>query len=105
LFDVRLIAYVCVCSLHNYSTRCDSLDLNVVDVPKLLTTTYQLKEQLNTINEQQQEIPLLPLNGGARVNKDNGSEKRLIRKRIHELEHELTRLKSQLKTRSTTKKT
>ncbi|CAF4785749.1 unnamed protein product [Rotaria sp. Silwood2] len=39
--------------LHNYSTRSDSLDLRVVDVPKLLCTTYQLKEQMNKINEQQ----------------------------------------------------
>ncbi|UJR14140.1 hypothetical protein I4U23_001134 [Adineta vaga] len=86
--------------LHNYSTRCDSLDLHVVNVPKLLTTTYQLKQQMNIINEQQKEITVLPLNGDLRIKKENITEKRLIQKRIHELEHELKRLKSKLKTKS-----
>ncbi|CAF1181412.1 unnamed protein product [Adineta ricciae] len=89
--------------LHNYSTRCDSLDLHVVNVPKLITTTYQLKEQMNTINEQreQRQISLLPLNGDIRNKRDSSIEKRFIQKRINELEYELKRLKSQLRTKST----
>ncbi|CAF3249920.1 unnamed protein product, partial [Rotaria sp. Silwood2] len=84
--------------LHNYSTRSDSLDLRVVDVPKLLCTTYQLKEQMNKINEQQQ-IPLLPPNGNLRcttIKKEHDEEQKLILKRIDELEEELTQLKLQL---------
>ncbi|CAF0771859.1 unnamed protein product [Rotaria sordida] len=90
--------------LHNYSTRSDSLDLRVVDVPKLLCTTYQLKEQMNKINEQQQQqqqqqIPLLPPNGNLRcvtIKKEHDDEQQLIRKRIDELEQELNHLKLQL---------
>jgi len=81
-------------SLHNYSTRSDSLDLHVVDVPKLLCTTYQLKEQITKINEQQQ-IPLLPLNGDLRI-KENDEEQQLIQSRINELEKELNHLRLQL---------
>ncbi|CAF1103549.1 unnamed protein product [Adineta steineri] len=83
--------------LHNYSTRCDSLDLHVVDVPKLLNTTYQLKEQINTIREQQQML-LLPPNGDLKIKKDNCDEKQTIQKRINELEQELNHLRLQLQT-------
>jgi hypothetical protein len=75
-------------SLHNYSTRRESLDLRVVNVPKLLTTTNQLKEQ-------QQDVPFLPLNGDLRSNKD---DKQVLRNRINELEQELNYLKLQLTT-------
>ncbi|CAF4504812.1 unnamed protein product [Rotaria sp. Silwood1] len=100
--------------LHHYSTRRDSLDLHVVNVPKLLTTTYQLKEKIKKINEQQrqeyeqqqqqqeqQQMPFISPNGGVRSKKEN-YEKLLIRKRIKELEHELKHLRSQLITSSTT---
>lgn len=94
-----------LCSLHNYSTRCDSLDLNVVNVPKLLTTTYRLKEQKNIQQEQEQQKPLMPVNGDLKGKKDAGNEKRLIYKRIHELEDELSRLRSQLRPSSTARNT
>ncbi|CAF3314780.1 unnamed protein product [Rotaria socialis] len=84
--------------LHNYSTRSDSLDLRVVDVPKLLCTTYQLKEQMHKINEQQ-PIPLLPPNGilsCAPTIKEEDEEQELIRTRIKELEQELNHLKLQV---------
>jgi hypothetical protein len=77
------------------------LDLNVVNVPKLLNTTYQLQEQMNEINKQQ--MSLLPPNGDLRPKKENYNEKQFIRKRINELEYELNLLKSQLKTTSTSK--
>ena len=89
-------------SLHNYSTRSDSLDLRVVDVPKLICTTYQLKEQMNRLREEQgpQAIPLLPSNGDLPNNsnkrKENPNEQELIRTRIEELEQELNRLRGQL---------
>ncbi|CAF4002101.1 unnamed protein product, partial [Rotaria sp. Silwood1] len=90
--------------LHNYSTRSDSLDLRVVDVPKLLCTTYQLKEQMNKLNEQrqqqQQQVPLLPPNGNLLftiIKKEyDEEEQQLIRRRIDELEKELNQLKLQL---------
>ncbi|CAF1539939.1 unnamed protein product [Didymodactylos carnosus] len=55
--------------LHNYSTRSDSLDLRVVDIPKLLSTTYRLKREIDNlkqtisltpydISDEQQESPL-----------------------------------------------
>lgn len=88
-------------SLHHYSTRSDSLDLRVVDVPKLLCTTYQLKEQMTKISEQhqqqqqqQQQIPLLPLNGD--IKRNNSPEPDNIRLRITELEQELNQLRLQL---------
>jgi len=77
------------------------LDLNVVNVPKLLNTTYQLQEQMNEINKQQ--MTLLPPNGDLRPKKENYNEKQFIRKRINELEYELNLLKSQLRTISTSK--
>ncbi len=77
------------------------MDLNVVNVPKLLNTTYQLQEQMNEINKQQ--MSLLPPNGDLRPKKENYNEKQFIRKRINELEYELNLLKSQLKTTSTSK--
>lgn len=83
-----------ISSLHNYSTRSDSLDLRVVDVPKLLCTTYQLKEQMTKINEQQ-DMPLLPPNGDVRctaIVEDQG----MLRTRIDQLEEELTHLRLQL---------
>ena len=77
--------------LHNYSTRSDSLDLRVVNVPKLLCTTYQLKQEMSKLNEErQQHVPFLVANGNL-VN-----EKQFLRSRINELEQELTHLKSQL---------
>ena len=102
-FPNLFIVHMRIFSLHNYSTRCDSLDLHVVNVPKLITTTYQLKEQMSTINEQreQRQISLLPLNGDIRNKRDSSIEKRFIQKRINELEYELKRLKSQLRTKST----
>ncbi|CAF1117625.1 unnamed protein product [Rotaria sordida] len=96
--------------LHNYTTRRDSLDLHVINVPKLLTTTYQLKEKIKKINEQQQQqqeqqqqqqMSFISPNGGLRLKKEN-YEKLLIRKRIKELEQELKHLKSQLIINSTT---
>jgi hypothetical protein len=66
----------------------------VVDVPKLLCTTYQLKEQMNKINEQQQTSLLPPPNGD--LKKENHEEQRPIRARINELEQELNRLRLQL---------
>ncbi|CAF2992204.1 unnamed protein product [Rotaria sp. Silwood2] len=102
--------------LHYYSTRRDSLDLHVVNVPKLLTTTYQLKEKIRKINEQQQQeqqqqqhhqqqeqqqIPFISPNGGLRLKKEN-YDRLLIRKRIKELEQELRHLRSQLIKNSTT---
>ena len=91
-------------SLHNYSTRSDSLDLRVVDVPKLLRTTYQLKEQVEKLNEQQQQqqkdqLPLCPSNGdlsSVPKRKQQHDEHETIRTRIVELEDELNRLRSQL---------
>ncbi len=80
-------------SLHNYSTRSDSLDLRVVDVPKLLCQTYQLKEQMNKITEQQQ-TPLLPPNGD--LKREDHDEQQIILSRINELEQELDRLRLQL---------
>ncbi len=84
------------CRLHNYSNRSDSLDLHVFNVPKLLSTTCQLKDQMNQINEQ--HSPLLASNGDIRWRKEHSDEKQTIRKRINELECELNYLKSQLKT-------
>jgi hypothetical protein len=78
--------------LHNYSNRTDSLDLNVFNVPKLLTTTCQLKEQIS------QQNPLLTPNGDIQLKYENSDSKQSIRKRITELECELNYLKSQLKT-------
>ena len=88
-------------SLHNYSTRSDSLDLRVVDVPRLLCTTYQLKEQMTKITEQQQQqtTPLLPPNGDLRsfsTKIENDQEQQIIRTRIDELEQELNHLRLQL---------
>ncbi len=71
----------------------------MVNVPKLLNTTYQLQEQMNEINKQQ--MTLLPPNGDLRPKKENCNEKQFIRKRINELEYELNYLKSQLITSST----
>jgi hypothetical protein len=82
-------------SLHNHSTRSHSLDLRVVNVPKLLCTTHQLKEQTKQINEQQQ-ITRLPSNGNLCCSSSNNDEKQNIRSRINELEQELNLLKSQL---------
>ena len=85
--------------LHNYSTRSDSLDLRVVDVPKLISTTYQLKEQINKILDEQTNNPLLPANGdilSAAKEKERSEEQQTIRCRIDELELELNRLKTQL---------
>ncbi|CAF0763066.1 unnamed protein product [Adineta steineri] len=84
--------------LHNYSTRSDSLDLRVVDVPKLLCTTYQLKEQMDILNKQQ-HITILPQNGDiCSLSKDSESndQQQLIRTRIDELEQELNQLRLQL---------
>lgn len=55
-------------SLHNYSTRQDSLDFNVVNIPKLLTKTCQYHD-------------------------DKADQ---LRMRIHQLESELDFLKSKL---------
>lgn len=87
-------------SLHNYSTRRDSLDLHVINVPKLLNTSYQLKEQMKNLHEQNREDIFLSSNGDLRSKKDNYDEKQLIRQRIYELEYELNQLKSQLMTNS-----
>ncbi|CAF1208716.1 unnamed protein product [Rotaria magnacalcarata] len=81
--------------LHNYSTRRDSLDLHVVDVPKLLTTTYQLKERIKIMNEQEQQMMCISPNGDLRSKKEN-YEKFFIQRRIRELEQELKHLRSQL---------
>ena len=83
-----------ISSLHNYSTRSDSLDLRVVDVPKLLCTTYQLKEQMTKINEQQ-DMPLLPPNGDVRCTV-MVEDQEMLRTRIDQLEEELTHLRLQL---------
>jgi len=100
---ITILTFLFSRSLHNYSTRSDSLDLRVVDVPKLLCTTYQLKEQITKISEQQQQqqqqqhIPLLseaPPNGDIR--QDFHYEQEHIHHRINELEQELKQLKSQL---------
>lgn len=81
--------------LHNYSTRSDSLDLRVVDVPKLICTTYQLKEQMTKIREEQQEqqqtTPFLTSNGDI-----SGQQQLVIRNKIDELEQELNCLRIQL---------
>lgn len=81
--------------LHNYSNRKDSLDLNVFNVPKLLSTTYQLKEQMNQITQQSS---LLTPNGDIQLKNEHFDRKQSIRKRIIELECELNYLKSRLKT-------
>lgn len=78
-------------SLHNYSTGRDSLDLHMVNVPKLL------KERMD-----KQQMPLLPTNSDLRLKKDNSNEKQIIRKRIDELEYELNRLRLQLNNTSST---
>ena len=97
LFDFISKLILFSSSLHNYSTRSDSLDLRVVDVPKLLCTTYQLKEQITKINEQQQQTPLLPPNGdlGCSAIK-SAREQEIARARIAELEQELNHLRIQL---------
>ena len=79
--------------LHNHSTRSDSLDLRVVDVPKLICTTYQLKEQINKIREGQEEqtTPFLTTNGDL-----TGQQQLAIRHKIDELEQELNCLRIQL---------
>lgn len=88
-------------SLHNYSTRRDSLDLRVVNVPQLLCTTYQLKEQIHRIHEEhQQGYPLLPANGSL-IRKESLEERQYLRRRIEELEEELQDMKRQLYTGST----
>jgi ribosomal protein L29 len=51
---------------------------------------------MNKITEE--EIPVIRRNGDLRSKKD---EKQFIRKRIYELEQELTHLRTQLKTNST----
>jgi hypothetical protein len=75
----------------------------VINVPKLLKTTYELRERMNRINEQQQDSLFLPPNGDIRLKKENYDEKQLIQKRIHQLEYELNHLKSQLITISPSK--
>ncbi|CAF0912043.1 unnamed protein product [Adineta ricciae] len=89
--------------LHNHASRSGSLNLRVVDVPKLLCTTYQLKEQMNKYHEQQEQEQLdssiLPPNGDiCCLSESNGGEEeqKLIQTRIDELEKELDQLKSQL---------
>lgn len=69
----------------------------MIDVPKLLNTTYQLKEQINQMNEQDHQTkPFLPPNGDLHLKKEHLNEKQIIQKRIDELEYELNYLKSQL---------
>lgn len=87
-------------SLHNYWNGRDSLDLHVFNVPKLLSSSYQLKEQMQQITREHQA----GLNGKIRINNEAPSEKHLILKRIKELEVELTHLKSQLRTNSISNK-
>lgn len=92
--------------LHNYSTRRDSVDLHVVNVPKLLSTTHELQERIRRINEQQlsqsEQILYSSPNGDIQVKKET-YEKAILRKRIRELEQELIQLKSQLITDSTSR--
>lgn len=66
----------------------------MVDVPKLLCTTYQLKEQMTKITEQQ-DLPLLPPNGDVRCT-NMGDDQDMLRTRIDQLEDELTHLRLQL---------
>jgi len=66
IFDCFFLFYSS--SLHNYSTRRDSLDFRVVDIPKLLTKTCQYHD-------------------------DRPDQ---LRMRIHQLESELNFLKSKL---------
>ena len=80
-------------SLHNYHNRRDSLDLHVFNVPKLLSTTYQLQEQMRQITREHQ----VNLNGVIGMRTDPYNDQQLIRKRINELESELTYLKSRLR--------
>jgi hypothetical protein len=88
--------------LHNYSTRSDSLDLHVVDIPKLICTSYQLQEQMNRIREEQQQqqfATALSPNGDVlnlSSNKQDADQQQMIQVRIDELEQELDRLRLQL---------
>lgn len=81
-------------SLHDYHNRRGSLDLHMFDVPKLLSTSCQLQEQMRQITREHQ----VDLNGDIGVRKDQYDDKQWIRKRIHELESELDYLKSQQRT-------
>ena len=94
-------------SLHNHSSRSGSLDLRVVNVPKLLCTTYELKEQMKIINEQKHQYePLFPSNGNRPCpspQRDTHDERKTIRTRIHELEEELRYLRSRLSITPTSK--
>lgn len=83
------------------------MDLHVVNVPKLLSTTYELHERIKKINEQQyeqqqhqQQILYSSANGDLQTRKEN-QEKVYIQKRIKELEQELKQLRSALMTDST----
>ena len=64
------------------------------DVPKLLSTSCQLQEQMRQITREHQ----VGLNGDIGVRKDQYDDKQWIRKRIHELESELDYLKSRQRT-------
>ncbi|CAF4386370.1 unnamed protein product, partial [Rotaria magnacalcarata] len=61
----------------------------------LLTTTYQLKERIKIMNEQEQQMMCISPNGDLRSKKEN-YEKFFIQRRIRELEQELKHLRSQL---------
>ena len=96
-----LVSLLDLFSLHNHASRSGSLDLRVVDVPRLLCTTYQLKEQMNKYHEEQEQLDssMLSPNGdicySSQLNGTN-EEQELIRTRIDELEKELDQLRSQL---------
>lgn len=72
----------------------------MINVPKLLCTTYQLKEEINKINEQrEQNSPLLVGNGifsNSTSKHELSVEKQILRSRINELEQELEILRSKL---------
>ena len=83
-------------SLHNHWNGRDSLDLHVFNVPKLLSSSCQLPEQLRQITREHQGGS----NGKTNLKNEISTEKQLIYKRIKELESELSHLKSQLRSNS-----
>lgn len=93
------IDFFYIFSLHDYDNRRDSLDLHMFNVPKLLSTSCRLQEQMREITREHQ----VGVNGDIGVRKDQYDDKQWIRNRIHELESELDRLKSQQRTHFSSK--
>lgn len=85
--------------LHNYSTRSDSLDLRVVDVPRLICSTYQLKEEMRKMLDQKKLRQSLRSNGDLYSSSKvrlSTEEFQTIKTRIEELEEELDQLRERL---------